>query len=187
MLFLNPRASKLTRAQGAYIGDEDAEAVCDFIRAQGGPRYVQEIQNQLEAGNGEDVTDSQHAPSRSSGGGGSRRLPSRDSGSFGDSDDFGDEASGQGAGGGDELYEAALDVVRRTHRASTSSLQRALRIGYTRAARLIDQMEEEGIVGPPRGADPREILIDLDGEIPVNKGDGSADDDSDDASGGDTA
>jgi hypothetical protein len=61
----------------------------------------------------------------------------------------------------DELYEAALDVVRRTHRASTSSLQRALRIGYTRAARLIDQMEEEGIVGPPRGASPREILVDL--------------------------
>jgi S-DNA-T family DNA segregation ATPase FtsK/SpoIIIE len=173
MLFLNPRASKLTRAQGAYIGDEDAEAVCDFIRAQGGPRYVQEIQNQLEAGNGEDVTDSQHAPSRSSGGGGSRRTPSRDSGGFGGSDDFGDEAAGQGAAGGDELYEAALDVVRRTHRASTSSLQRALRIGYTRAARLIDQMEEQGIVGPPRGADPREILIDLDGEIPVNKGDAS--------------
>ena len=186
MLFLNPRASKLTRAQGAYIGDEDAEAVCDFIRAQGGPRYVQEIQNQLEAGNGEDVTDSQHAPSRSSGGG-TRKAPSRDSGGFGGSDDFGDESTGQGAAGGDELYEAALDVVRRTHRASTSSLQRALRIGYTRAARLIDQMEEQGIVGPPRGADPREILIDLDGEIPVNKGDGGADDDSDDASEGDTA
>ena len=187
MLFLNPRASKLTRAQGAFIGDEDAEAVCDFIRAQGGPRYMQDVVNQLESGNGEDITDSQHAPSRSSGGGGPRRVPSRDSGGFGGSDDFDDESTGQGAAGGDELYEAALDVVRRTHRASTSSLQRALRIGYTRAARLIDQMEEQGIVGPPRGADPREILIDLDGEIPVNTGDGSADDDSDDASGGDTA
>ena len=181
MLFLNPRASKLTRAQGAYIGDEDAEKVCDFIRAQGGPRYVQEIQQQLEAGNGEDVTDSQHAPSRSSGGG-SRKAPAYDSGGFGGSDSFGDDGAGQGAAGGDELYQAALDVVRRTHRASTSSLQRALRIGYTRAARLIDQMEEEGIVGPPRGADPREILIDLDGEIPVNKGDGgTADGDAGDA------
>jgi S-DNA-T family DNA segregation ATPase FtsK/SpoIIIE len=178
MLFLNPRASKLTRAQGAYIGDDDAEKVCDFIRAQGGPRYVQEIQQQLEAGNGEDVTDSQHAPSRSSGGG-SRKAPAYDSGGFGGSDSFGDDGAGQGAAGGDELYQAALDVVRRTHRASTSSLQRALRIGYTRAARLIDQMEEEGIVGPPRGADPREILIDLDGEIPVNKGDGGTDGDAD--------
>ena len=72
------------------------------------------------------------------------------------------------ATGGDELYEAALDVVRRTHRASTSSLQRALRISYTRAARLIDRMEEEGIVGPPRGADPRDILINLDGEFPAS-------------------
>ena len=177
MLFLNPRASKLTRAQGAYIGDEDAEAVCDFIRAQGGPRYVKEIQDQLDAGNGEDVTDSQHAPSRSSGGG-SRKAPSRDSGGFGGADDFGDDGAAQGAAGGDELYEAALDVVRRTHRASTSSLQRALRIGYTRAARLIDQMEEQGIVGPPRGADPREILVDLDGEIPTNPAAGDADADS---------
>ena len=98
-------------------------------------------------------------------------------GGFGDDDGFGDDSPGGGQGGaagGDELYEAALEVVRRTHRASTSSLQRALRIGYTRAARLIDQMEEQGIVGPPRGADPREILVDLDGEIPVNSGEGAS-------------
>ncbi len=180
MLFLNPRASKLTRAQGAFITDEDAEAVCDFIRAQGGPRYVQEIQNQLEAGNGEDVTESQHAPSRSSGGGSRGGGPRSGGGMGGFGDDgFGDGSPAQtagGAAGGDELYEAALEVVRRTHRASTSSLQRALRIGYTRAARLIDQMEEQGIVGPPRGADPREILIDLDGEIPANPGEDSAPD-----------
>ncbi len=189
MLFLNPRASKLTRAQGAFIGDEDAEAVCDFIRAQGGPRYVQEIQNQLEAGNGEDVADSGHAPSRSSGGG-ARGGQSRGSGGSFGGGDFGgeDEQSSSGAAGGDALYEAALEVVRRTHRASTSSLQRALRIGYTRAARLIDQMEEQGIVGPPRGADPREILVDLDGEIPVNPngaggdaGDGAAGDGEEDS------
>ncbi len=188
MLFLNPRASKLTRAQGAYIGDDDAEKVCDFIRAQGGPRYVQEIQQQLEAGNGEDVTDSGHAPSRTSGGasrGGAPRASGGGfggNGGFGGSDGFDDEAGGQGAAGGDELYQAALDVVRRTHRASTSSLQRALRIGYTRAARLIDQMEEEGIVGPPRGADPREILVDLDGEIPTNPAAGNADDGADSSS-----
>ncbi len=182
MLFLNPRASKLTRAQGAYIGDEDAEAVCDFIRAQGGARYVQEIQNQLDAGSGEDVTDSAHAPPRSSGGG-SRGGGSR-TGGFGGDDGFGNDApAASAAAGGDELYEAALEVVRRTHRASTSSLQRALRIGYTRAARLIDQMEEEGIVGPPRGADPREILVDLDGDIPSNTGDGASDPGGDPANG----
>ena len=161
MLFLNPRASKLTRAQGAYIGDQDAETVCDYIRSQGGPRYLEEVQRQLESGNGEDVTDSLHAP-KSSGG--------ASHGSAANSSN-GEEAEPQG----DELYEKALDVIRRTRRASTSSLQRALRIGYTRAARLIDQMEEEGIVGPPRGSDPREILIDLDGEIPVHP-DGAASD-----------
>lgn len=68
----------------------------------------------------------------------------------------------------DELLEQAVEVIRQTHRASTSSLQRRLRIGYTRAARLMDQLEEKGIVGPPCGSDPREILIDLDGEIPQN-------------------
>ncbi len=50
-----------------------------------------------------------------------------------------------------------------TRRASTSSIQRRLRIGYTRAARLIDILEEKGMVGPSRGAEPREILFDLDG------------------------
>jgi S-DNA-T family DNA segregation ATPase FtsK/SpoIIIE len=68
----------------------------------------------------------------------------------------------------DELLEAAIEIIRQTRRASTSSLQRRLRIGYTRAARLIDLLEERGVVGPPRGSDPREILIDLDGEIPQN-------------------
>ena len=70
----------------------------------------------------------------------------------------------------DELLEAAKEVIRQTKRASTSSLQRRLRIGYNRAARLMDQLEEKGIIGPPQGSDPREILIDLDGEIPQNPG-----------------
>ncbi len=72
----------------------------------------------------------------------------------------------------DELLEAAIEVIRQTKRASTSSLQRRLRIGYTRAARLIDILEERGILGPPCGSDPREILVDLDGEIPANKPEG---------------
>ncbi|MBL7114597.1 MAG: DNA translocase FtsK 4TM domain-containing protein [Kiritimatiellae bacterium] len=68
----------------------------------------------------------------------------------------------------DELLEQAVAIIRETGRASTSSLQRRLRIGYNRAGRLMDVLEEKGIVGPPRGSDPREILIDLDGEIPDN-------------------
>ena len=71
------------------------------------------------------------------------------------------------------LIEQALEIIRQTRRASTSSLQRRLRIGYTRAARIMDLLEERGVVGPAQGSDPREILIDLDGEIPQNTTDDS--------------
>jgi S-DNA-T family DNA segregation ATPase FtsK/SpoIIIE len=74
------------------------------------------------------------------------------------------------SGEDDEILEQAMEVIRQTKRASTSSLQRRLRIGYTRAARVMDLLEERGIIGPPDGAGPREILIDLDGEIPQNTG-----------------
>ena len=71
----------------------------------------------------------------------------------------------------DEMVAKAMEVIRQTKRASTSSLQRRLGIGYTRAARIIDLLEERGVVGPTQGAGPREILMDLDGEIPLNPGD----------------
>lgn len=61
----------------------------------------------------------------------------------------------------EELMQQAIEVIRQTRRASTSSIQRRLRIGYTRAARLIDILEEKGMVGPPRGTEPREILFSL--------------------------
>jgi len=62
----------------------------------------------------------------------------------------------------DEMYEPALEVLRTTKRASTSMLQRRLRIGYNRAARLMEVLEAKGVVGPENGSSPREILIDLD-------------------------
>lgn len=68
----------------------------------------------------------------------------------------------------EEVIEKAIEIIRQTRRASTSSLQRRLRLGYTRAARVMDLLQERGIVGPAHGSDPREILIDLDGEIPQN-------------------
>ena len=71
------------------------------------------------------------------------------------------------------MISRAVDIIKETHRASTSSLQRRMRIGYTRAARIMDTLEERGIVGPPRGSDPREILIDLDGTIPYNAPEGN--------------
>ncbi len=69
-----------------------------------------------------------------------------------------------------ELLDKAMEVLRSTKRASTSSLQRRLRIGYNRAANLMDLLEEKGIIGPPTETGPRDILIDLDGEIPDNTG-----------------
>jgi len=68
----------------------------------------------------------------------------------------------------EELLSQAVEIIRETQRASTSSLQRRLRIGYTRAARIMDILEGRGIVGPPRGSDPREILVDLDVGMPDN-------------------
>ena len=71
-------------------------------------------------------------------------------------------ADGPGEAGGDEvddaLYQDAVRVVCEMGRASTSTLQRRLRVGYGRAARLIDLMEKDGIVGPPDGSRPREVL-----------------------------
>ncbi|MDA0578756.1 MAG: DNA translocase FtsK, partial [Verrucomicrobia bacterium] len=79
--------------------------------------------------------------------------------------------SGEAALDGEEdedMLMRAVEIIRETRRASTSSLQRRMRIGYTRAARIMDILEERGVLGPPRGAEPREILIDLDGDIPNN-------------------
>jgi S-DNA-T family DNA segregation ATPase FtsK/SpoIIIE len=69
----------------------------------------------------------------------------------------------------EELVEQCIEVIRQTNRASVSVLQRRLRIGYTRAARIMDLLEERGVVGPSKGAEPREILIDLDEQMPAEK------------------
>ena len=79
---------------------------------------------------------------------------------FVDEEDEGD--SGQmslfGDGGDDPLYEKALDIVIQAGKASASYIQRRLSIGYNRAARLVEEMEERGIVGPANGSKPREII-----------------------------
>jgi S-DNA-T family DNA segregation ATPase FtsK/SpoIIIE len=85
-----------------------------------------------------------------------------------------DGRGGGGFGGGDysgdyeddELYQEALDTVLQEQSASTSLLQRRLKIGYGRAARLLDIMEEAGIVGPPRGSKPRKVLAGAGGPGP---------------------
>jgi len=123
MLYLPPASSKLIRAQGAMIADDEVHKIVDFIKEQAEPVYEMEIKTKLEASTSVGAVDS---------------------------------------GEDDDLLSQAVEIIKETHRASTSSLQRRLRIGYTRAARMMDILEERGIVGPPRGSDPREILIDLD-------------------------
>ena len=88
---------------------------------------------------------------------------------FGEPDFIEIEAQGNGPAGGnggtfdDELLEEAVETVMTTGIASASGLQRRLRVGFSRASRLIDMMEQLGIVGPADGARPREILVDEDG------------------------
>ena len=73
-----------------------------------------------------------------------------------------DEESG-GSGEDEELIQQCIEVIRSEQKASVSLMQRRLRLGYTRAARIMDELEDRGIVGPSKGAEPRDILIDLDG------------------------
>lgn len=80
------------------------------------------------------------------------------------SSDGGSGGGGNGAGDEDEeIIEQCIEVIRSEQKASVSLLQRRLRLGYTRAARIMDELENRGIVGPSKGAEPRDILIDLDG------------------------
>jgi S-DNA-T family DNA segregation ATPase FtsK/SpoIIIE len=73
---------------------------------------------------------------------------------------FGDES---GIDEDEEIIQQCIEVIRTEQKASVSLMQRRLRLGYTRAARIMDELENRGIVGPSKGAEPRDILIDLDG------------------------
>jgi DNA segregation ATPase FtsK/SpoIIIE, S-DNA-T family len=130
MLFSPPGSSRLVRAQGAFVSDEEVQEVVEFLKKNGPPQYASSVQQQIDrdASEGED-------------------------GGKGNEDDLGDD---------EELFNQALDVIKSTKRASTSMIQRRLRIGYNRAARIMDLMEDKGIVGPENGSSPREILKDLD-------------------------
>jgi S-DNA-T family DNA segregation ATPase FtsK/SpoIIIE len=74
----------------------------------------------------------------------------------------GEQRSGVGGGEKDDLYDEAVRVIIETNQASVSILQRRMRLGYTRAARIIDMMEQDGIVGPYEGSKPRRLLVDRD-------------------------
>ena len=76
------------------------------------------------------------------------------------------------SGEDEDLIQQCIEVIRSEQKASVSKLQRRLRLGYTRAARIMDELEDRGIVGPAQGHEPREILIDLDGRGADGRGQG---------------
>jgi len=121
MLFVPPGSSDLIRAQGAFISDDEINNLVEFLKVNGEPEFVDEIQAQM------DSVDDDGA----------------DMG--GDSDD------------GDEMSRA-IEIIRTTKKASISLLQRKMSIGYGKAARIMDDLEARGMVGPDNGpGKPRDI------------------------------
>ncbi|MBP3508213.1 DNA translocase FtsK [Oscillibacter sp.] len=133
MLYAPLGAGKPTRVQGCFISPEEIEQVVEFVKQSGEAQYSDEVIAKIE----ESIQEKEKGGAK----GGSAAAA-----------DSGDED-------GDELLPAAVDVVLETGQASVSMLQRRLKLGYSRAARLVDQMEERGIVGPFEGSKPRQLLI----------------------------
>ena len=126
MLYLPPSASRLIRAQGVLVTDDEIHRLVEFVSKQSPPAFDTAMHEKLQ---------STLAPEE--------EVTSED----------------------EELVEKCLEIIRQEKRASTSLLQRRLRLGYTRAARIVDILEQRGILGPGEGAKPREILVDLDAAV----------------------
>ena len=130
MLYFPLGSGKPQRIQGCFISEEEVAAVVEFVKQSGKANYDEEVLHEIE----------QHAEEK-------------------------DKGTGKGPQGGgdegdyDELLPAAIEVVLEMGQASVSMLQRRLKLGYGRAARLVDQMEEKGVVGPFEGSKPRQLLI----------------------------
>lgn len=129
MLYAPLGEGKPTRVQGCFISSDEIEAVIAHIKETSTAEYNEEILEHIE----------RQAEASEKGGNGS--------------------SGGNAADDEDEMLEEAIDVVIDCKQASTSMLQRRLKLGYSRAARIIDQMEERGIIGPFEGSKPRQILI----------------------------
>ena len=129
MLYM-PAGQRPQRIHGGFAPDAEIEKVVDFIKSQKAPEYV------------EGVTEGELNTDKSSGNGGGAVF------------DKGDMAGG----GDDDLYNQAVEIVRNDKKASISYVQRRLRIGYNRAAILIERMEEEGVISAPDHAGKREII-----------------------------
>ena len=123
MLYLPPGTSRMTRAQGVLVTDEEIHRLVDFVSKQSAPVFESAIHDRMQstASQQDDVTEED-----------------------------------------EELVQKCIEIMRQEKKASTSLFQRRLRLGYTRAARVVDILEQRGYVAPGEGAKPREILKDLD-------------------------
>lgn len=131
MLFAPVGNGKPLRVQGCFVDDKEVEAVANYVKDNYITHYDQTVMDEIE----------QKLAQSSNKGGSSDPVPTADESA------------------GDEMLPAAVEVILETGQASVSMLQRRLKLGYARAARIVDEMEERGIVGPFKGSKPREILV----------------------------
>ena len=131
MLYAPIGAGKPVRVQGCFVSDSEVEAVASFVKENFDTDYDQNIMEEIER----------------------KAVQADNKASAPDAQANSDELDG------DEMLPAAVDVILETGQASVSMLQRRLKLGYARAARIVDEMEEKGIVGPFQGSKPRTILI----------------------------
>ena len=127
MLFFPSGESKPTRVQGAFVSDEEVEAIVDFVKSNGTATYSEDILESIENNN---KTDKEKAL----------------------------EAEQSAEDDVDPFLQDAISTVVETGQASTSFIQRRFKVGYARAGRIIDQMEERGVISGYQGSKPREVL-----------------------------
>jgi len=132
MLYAPIGIGKPKRVQGCFVSDPEVEAVTSYIKNHYVTSYDQEVMEEIER--------------KAAQTGNSKPNSSEPESTTEELD-------------GDEMLPAAVDVILETGQASVSMLQRRLKLGYARAARIVDEMEDKGIVGPFQGSKPRAILI----------------------------
>ena len=131
MLYAPIGNGKPKRVQGCFVSDTEVEAVASYVKANYVTNYDQEVMEEIER----------------------KAIQTGNKSNASDPEPNADELDG------DEMLPAAVDVILETGQASVSMLQRRLKLGYARAARIVDEMEEKGIVGPFQGSKPRDILV----------------------------
>lgn len=133
MLYCPVGLSKPVRVQGCYVSDDEIERVIEFVTSQGSVKYDDAVMQEIELKAAQDNK-------KKNGGGATSDAPS---------DNNYD----------DEMFPKAIEVVVEAGMASTTLLQRKLKLGYARAARIVDELSEKGIIGPYEGCKPRKVLI----------------------------